>query len=847
MKKKKIGSRILSLLLTLVMLCGLLPMSALAEEASTLAEKTEKAAEAPSATISDVTVTGKVGERIQAEATITLKNAEFAYIGAEKAELNSPDGVVGRVNVENDDRNVGTLKITGTPAHTKDGVIELTIGTIWDKNYKEIKIKVDHNPNAVWDIKAADPVNVTGIDVVNQEGKYTVEAGKTLQLNAIVTPSNATDQTVTWSLEPANGIASIDENGLLTAGNTPGAVTVKATANDGSGVVGTKDITVTKASNGIVINADTPASGEGWTWDNTSNALTLNGINIEMSEDSKSHGIDVQLDEPINIVIADNSKNTINTRVKPGVFKPAAIFSKNDIIMRGGGTLDINTKHIGILSASGDITIEENPTINIDGAQSEGSYGFGTSKAININAGNIKITNFKMSMFSDVGVNFNGGETIMENESADSVTVYAPAGTLKVSDSLNYWGWNEGEYVPDGLKIFSIGDLKIDTFVDIKSDTPATKVKVFSAATPIKDAKITIAGGPFAYTGEAIKPEITASVGGSTLTKDVDYTVAYTNNTDAGEATVTLTGIGKYGGNVSANFTIAKAQNLIDKVTFEGKTVPYDGAAHSLSVTEPLPAGVTVSSYENNDKTAVGTYNVIAHLNGGTNYENADKTATLAISPMMIKDENVVTTGGSVVYNGKAHQFETVTVTVDGKVLTEKTDYTLDYENNINAGTAKAVVKGSGNYGGTIAKTFEIKAIALTEDNVPQVNGNFVSNGKPIEPKLTIKVGETTLTEGKDYTLAYENNIEASLPGGLAKVMVKGMGNYAGTIERTFVIAAPVPGPTPTPAPSPTPTPKPVNNVKTGTTDTQTGAASAIIILSVMGLAALGFKRKLSK
>ncbi|WP_261301757.1 family 43 glycosylhydrolase [Paenibacillus andongensis] len=84
-------------------------------------------------------------------------------------------------------------------------------------------------------------VPVTGITVT---GGTTVEAGKTLQMNASVTPENAADKTVTWSVVNGTGQATIDTTGLLTA-NGAGTVIVKAIANDGSGVVGECDITIT--------------------------------------------------------------------------------------------------------------------------------------------------------------------------------------------------------------------------------------------------------------------------------------------------------------------------------------------------------------------------------------------------------------------------------------------------------------------------------------------------------------------------------------------------------------------------------------------------------------------------
>lgn len=58
-------------------------------------------------------------------------------------------------------------------------------------------------------------------------------------------------------------------------------------------------------------------------------------------------------------------------------------------------------------------------------------------------------------------------------------------------------------------------------------------------------------------------------------------------------------------------------------------------------------------------------------------------------------------------YNGKA-QTQTPTVVLNGAVLAEGTDYTLSYENNINAGMATMTVTGIGYYTGTIEASFVI-------------------------------------------------------------------------------------------------------------------------------------------
>ena len=73
-----------------------------------------------------------------------------------------------------------------------------------------------------------------------------VSAGGTIQMSATVAPSNATNQTVSWSVSPSD-FAVISQSGLLTARGA-GTVTVIATANDGSGVSGSEQVTVNLSS-----------------------------------------------------------------------------------------------------------------------------------------------------------------------------------------------------------------------------------------------------------------------------------------------------------------------------------------------------------------------------------------------------------------------------------------------------------------------------------------------------------------------------------------------------------------------------------------------------------------------
>ena len=74
-----------------------------------------------------------------------------------------------------------------------------------------------------------------------------------------------------------------------------------------------------------------------------------------------------------------------------------------------------------------------------------------------------------------------------------------------------------------------------------------------------------------AYTGSAIVPDITLTVGGKVLTAGSDYLVSCTNNVNVGTATLTATGQGNYTGTLTKNFRICYP----DKTGSCGTNVTY--------------------------------------------------------------------------------------------------------------------------------------------------------------------------------------------------------------------------------------------------------------------------------
>lgn len=95
-----------------------------------------------------------------------------------------------------------------------------------------IVVDVDGLPEA-----STEYIKTTGITVKGQDGVKTItSAAGSLQLTITVSPNNATDKSVSWSVSDSS-IATISQGGLLTA-KANGLDTVFATANDGSEVKG---------------------------------------------------------------------------------------------------------------------------------------------------------------------------------------------------------------------------------------------------------------------------------------------------------------------------------------------------------------------------------------------------------------------------------------------------------------------------------------------------------------------------------------------------------------------------------------------------------------------------------
>jgi hypothetical protein len=120
--------------------------------------------------------------------------------------------------------------------------------------------------------------------------------------------------------------------------------------------------------------------------------------------------------------------------------------------------------------------------------------------------------------------------------------------------------------------------------------------------------------------------------------------------------------------------------------------------------------------------------------------------------------------------------------------LKNGTDYTVSYSNNINPGKATLIIKGKGDYAGTKKINFVIKQMPVKLDKSMVTNLKLISEVEAVKggatPQPVLKANGVTLVKGTDYTVAYKNNKKV----GEASIVIKGKGNYSGSVTIPFTI-----------------------------------------------------------
>ena len=241
----------------------------------------------------------------------------------------------------------------------------------------------------------------------------------------------------------------------------------------------------------------------------------------------------------------------------------------------------------------------------------------------------------------------------------------------------------------------------------------------------IQSANVSVSTNSYVFDNTAKKPSVTVKIGGKALKNGSDYTVSYLNNTKVGTATVRITGKGDYTGTITRNFTINPAKQQIQKLETRYKGLYIDWAQKGSAT------GYDVE------------YSVNANMSGAVSkHLTANKPDTLTVSGL----------AGDKTYYVRVRSY----TNVNGKVY----------------------------YGAWS----DVKSIKTANNDITKATVSGISTkaftGKAITQNVTVKVGNTVLKNGTDYTVSYSNNKKV----GKATVKITGKGKYGGVITKTFKI-----------------------------------------------------------
>ncbi|MFD2555140.1 MBG domain-containing protein [Sphingobacterium tabacisoli] len=242
---------------------------------------------------------------------------------------------------------------------------------------------------------------------------------------------------------------------------------------------------------------------------------------------------------------------------------------------------------------------------------------------------------------------------------------------------------------------------------------------------------------------------------------------SYTNNdqTEAGVYSVkaTIDGGNNYeNGSKTAKLTISKAAQ--PDFTFADASYTYDGTTKSL-VAINLPASATVSSYTNNGQTEVGVYSVTATIDGGNNYENGSKTATLSITKAILPDFTFA--DANYTYDGTTKSLSATDLPSGATV----SSYTNNGQTEVGVYSVTATIDGGNNYvSGSKRAKLTITKAALPDFTFADASYTYDGTAKSLQA-TDLPAGATV----SDYT----NNNQTE--GGVYSVTatIDGGNNYA--------------------------------------------------------------------
>ena len=440
-------------------------------------------------------------------------------------------------------------------------------------------------------------------------------------------------------------------------------------------------------------------------------------------------------------------------------------------------------------SSTGNATYADGQTINIDANGENVLYAVWVEKT-------------EITLVANSGTRpYNGGEQSIEGFVSTTIDGYTVSGLTAVTK-----GTDVAEYtntVFDGTAMVEKDGVDVTDKVVVKT-TPGT-LTITKAETMTLTPELTGKDAEKEYDSKPLSGGATASVTkGTKITYSTDggktWSETLPSITNVGTLNVTAKAENKNYKDVTVDYTLKVTRKAVT-VTADNKSKVFGEKDPELTATVTGTIGKDTVEYTLSRKAGedVGTYTITPSGKAEqTNYKVTYATGTLTITSQSIdpgtdpEKPDPDYTGAKVnspkdeVYDGKEHKWiPTVTDKADKK-LKAGTDYIVEYSTSdfTNVGTIEVVIKGKGNYTGTVTRTYKItpKSVTVTADNKSKVFGEK-------DPEWTATVDGTLGNDTVDYTLTRE----AGEAAGKYEITVKGdklQGNYtvtyvAGTLTIT--------------------------------------------------------------
>lgn len=262
-------------------------------------------------------------------------------------------------------------------------------------------------------------------------------------------------------------------------------------------------------------------------------------------------------------------------------------------------------------------------------------------------------------------------------------------------------------------KTYNEGTLTVDMVNETAKET--TRKLQEANPTDVANCEITLDQTEYVYDGQAKEPEVTVKNGDEVVAAD-EYTVEYKNNTDAGTATVAVTGKGILTGNKEVTFTIAPAEQEVT-VPVSSFTKTEGDAAFALNASGREGAVLTYSSSDakivsvdaegNVTPLKVGTATITVKASA-KNYKDATASVNVTVikKVLNVKKTSVTKTEGNKAFSlgVKTNVKATVTYKTSNKNVA-----TVDKKGKVTVkGPGRAVITVTGKASGRATETVKI-------------------------------------------------------------------------------------------------------------------------------------------